>query len=272
MLRHWREHLTAIFTYVLVLAFLFPVFWMVVTGFKTENQAYAATPTLWFKPTLAQFALALHSNFFSYLSHSLEASLISTLIAVVLGIPVAYAMVFRMKAKASNNMLFFVLSTRFMPFAAIIVPLYVLFTHLHLLDTITSLVIVYTSMNLPLVIWMARSYFLDVPVEVIEAAQIDGCSPMQSLSRIALPISSSGLAASALLAIIFSWNDFFFAVNLTFTKSPTLPIMVSSFMSNESLFLSKISALGTLVAIVPVILGLYAQRHLVRGLTAGAIK
>lgn len=259
-------------TYVLVLAFVFPVIWMVLTGFKTENQAYSTTPVLFFKPTLSQFALALQSGFLSYLTHSVEASFISTALAVVIGIPAAYAMVFYLKPKSSQNMLFFILSTRFMPFAAIIVPLYILFTKMHLLDTIVSLVIAYTSMNLPLIIWMARSYFQDIPYEVIEAAQIDGCTSMSSLWRVALPLSLSGLTASALLAIIFSWNDFFFAVNLTFTKSTTLPIMVSSFMSSESLFLSKVSALGTLIAIVPVVLGLYAQRHLVRGLTAGAIK
>lgn len=271
MKRQWGL-LTSLGTYILVFMFVFPAFWMILTGFKTENQAYSTTPTLFFTPTLSQFALAFQSGVLKYLTHSVEASFLSTVVAVVLGIPAAYAMVFYLKPKSSQNMLFFILSTRFMPFAAVIVPLYILFTKAHLLDTVLSLVIVYTSMNLPLVIWMARSYFQDIPYEIIEAAQIDGCTPLSSLWRVALPLSMSGLTASALLAVIFSWNDFFFAVNLTFTKSATLPIMVSSFMSSESLFLSKVAALGSLIAIIPIILGLFAQRHLVRGLTAGAIK
>lgn len=268
----WKASVITFLTYVAVVLFIFPALWMVLTGFKTENQAYSRVPQLLFSPTLNQFSLALHSGFFTYLAHSVAASLVSTAIAVLLGVPAAYAMVFHMPKKSSQNMLFFVLSTRFMPFAAIIVPLYIIFLHIHILDTVTSLIIVYTAMNLPLVIWMARSYFMDVPMGIVEASRIDGCTPFQSLLRIAAPISLSGLTASALLAIIFSWNDFFFAVNLTFTRSPTLPIMMSSFMSSEHLFLSKVSALGTLIAVVPIALGLFAQRHIVRGLTAGAVK
>ena len=270
--QRWRTRGLTVLTYVIVIIYLFPALWMVLTGFKTESQAYSSIPTLLFQPTLSQFKLALGSGFGGYLTHSVMASFISTGIALLLGIPAAYAMVFHMPYKPSRNMLFFVLSTRFMPFAAIIVPLYILYTHFHLLDTITGLVLVYTSMNLPLIIWMGRSYFLDIPEGIIEASRIDGCSPWQSLLKVALPLSSSGLTASALLAIIFAWNDFFFAVNFTFTNVPTLPIMVSSFMTSESLFIAKLSALGTLVTIVPVALGLYAQRHLVRGLTAGAVK
>ena len=259
-------------TYLIILLFVFPALWMAVTGFKTESQAYTMPPLIWFRPTLAEFRLALTSGFGTYLAHSVEASLVSTAIAVVLGVPTAYAMVFRMRAKQSNNLLFFVLSTRFMPFAAIIVPLYVIFSKLHLLDTIPALILVYTAMNLPLIIWMGRSYFIDVPTETLEAARIDGASLWQEMFRVAVPLSRSGLTASALLAIIFAWNDFFFAVNLTYTHSPTLPIMVSSFMSNENVFLAKVSGLGTLIVAVPVALGLYAQRHLVRGLSAGALK
>lgn len=268
----WKSSIFTLFTYLIVIFFIFPAIWMVLTGLKNEKAAYSATPSWFFKPTLAQFELAFHSNFLLYLGHSVTASLVSTAIAIVLGIPAAYAMVFHLHKKASKNMLFFVLSTRFMPFAAIIVPLYIIFLHLHLLDTIASLIVVYTAMNVPLIIWMARSYFMDLPVGIIEAARIDGCTPYQTLLRVAVPLSSSGLTASALLAIIFSWNDFFFAVNLTFTKSPTLPIMMSSFMSNEGLFLAKVSALGVLIGVVPIVLGLYAQRHIVRGLTAGAVK
>jgi sorbitol/mannitol transport system permease protein len=191
---------------------------------------------------------------------------------MLLGIPAAYGMVFQMRKKSSNDMLFFVLSTRFMPFAAILVPLYVIVSRLNLLDNLFTLIIVYTAMNLPLIIWMARSYFLDLPKEVLEGAWLDGCNTLRTIVRIVVPMAAPGLVAATLLAIIFAWNDFFFAVTLTYTQSPTLPIMVAVFSSNQDLFLAKVSALATGIIIVPVILGMYAQRHLVRGLTGGALK
>src|SRR5947209_20092331 len=204
----------AALTYIVVFLLIFPVLWMVITGFTTEVVAIAIPPTLFFAPTLSQFALAINSGFGAYLFNSAVASLVSTAIALVLGIPAAYSMVFQMRKKSSDDMLFFVLSTRFMPFAAILVPLYVIITSLNLLDNLFTLIIVYTAMNLPLIIWMARSYFLDLPMEVLEGAWLDGCSTLQTIVRVVVPMAAPGLAAAALLSIIFAWNDFFFAVTL----------------------------------------------------------
>jgi sorbitol/mannitol transport system permease protein len=264
--------LWTVLTYLLVFLLVFPVLWMVITGFKTEIAAITIPPVLFFQPTLDQFGLAFAGGFSAYFINSVVASLVSTALALVLGIPAAYAMVFQMRTKSSDNMLFFVLSTRFMPFAAILVPLYVIITRLNLLDNLFTLIIVYTAMNLPLLIWMARSYFLDLPKEVLEGAWLDGSSTLQTIVRIVIPMAAPGLAAAALLSIIFAWNDFFFAVTLTYTNAPTLPIMVAAFTSNEGLFLARVSALSTLVIIVPVAIGIYAQRYLVQGLTGGALK
>src|SRR5216683_7924248 len=206
-------------TYLLVFLLVFPVLWMVISGFKTEIAAIAIPPTLFFQPTLDQFMLAINGGFGAYLFNSATAALISTAIAIVLGIPAAYAMVFQMRTKSSESMLFFVLSTRFMPFAAIIVPLFVIIKGLNLLDNLFALILVYTAMNLPLIIWMARSYFLDLPKEVLEGAWLDGCSTLQVIVRVVVPMAAPGLVAAALLAIIFAWNDFFFAVTLTYTSS-----------------------------------------------------
>ncbi|BCL80119.1 sugar ABC transporter permease [Ktedonobacteria bacterium brp13] len=270
--KNWVQSFWTIVTYVLVLVMIFPVIWMVITGFKQEADAYSSTPTLLFQPTLAQFQLALNSGFTAYLFNSIIASLVSTVIAMLLGIPAAYCMVFQMRKKSSNDMLFFVLSTRFMPFAAILIPLYVIVARLNLLDNLFTLIIVYTAMNLPLIIWMARSYFLDLPKEVLEGAWLDGCNAWRTIVSVVMPMAAPGLVAAALLAIIFAWNDFFFAVTLTYTQSPTLPIMVAVFSSTQELFLAKVSALATAIILVPVILGMYAQQHLVRGLTGGALK
>lgn len=270
--RKWSRFGWAALTYILVFLLIFPVLWMVITAFKTEVAAISIPPALFFTPTLSQFALAINGGFSAYLFNSVVASLISTALALSLGIPAAYAMVFQMRKKSSDNMLFFVLSTRFLPFAAILIPLFVIVTRLNLLDNILTLVIVYTAMNLPLIIWMSRSYFMDLPKEVLEGAWLDGATTLQTMLRIVVPMAAPGLAAAALLSIIFAWNDFFFAVTLTYTNSPTLPIMVAAFTSNEGLFLAKVSALATMIILVPVLIGIYAQRHLVHGLTGGALK
>ena len=268
----WSRFGWAALTYIVVFLLIFPVLWMVITGFKTEVAAIAIPPTLFFAPTLSQFALAMNGGFGAYLFNSAVASLVSTALALSLAIPAAYAMVFQMRKKSADDMLFFVLSTRFMPFAAILIPLFVIITRLNLLDNLFTLIIVYTAMNLPLIVWMSRSYFMDLPKEVLEGAWLDGSTTLQTILRIVVPMAAPGLAAAALLSIIFAWNDFFFAVTLTYTNSPTLPIMVATFTSNEGLFLAKVSALATIIILVPVAIGVYAQKHLVHGLTGGALK
>src|SRR5579864_2759074 len=270
--RKWSRFGWAALTYIVVFLLIFPVLWMVITGFKEEVAAIAIPPTLFFAPTLSQFALAINGGFGAYLFNSAVASLVSTALALILGIPAAYAMVFQMQKKSSDDMLFFVLSTRFLPFAAILVPLFVIITRLNLLDNLLTLIIVYTAMNLPLLIWMSRSYFLDLPKEVLEGAWLDGASTFRTIVSVVVPMAAPGLVAAALLAIIFAWNDFFFAVTLTYTLSPTLPIMVAVFTSNETLFPAKVSALATMIILVPVLIGVYAQKHLVHGLTGGALK
>src|SRR5216684_5504660 len=270
--RRRSNFLWTVLTYLLIFFLVFPVLWMVISGFKTEIAAISIPPALFFQPTLDQFLLAIDGGFGGYLFNSAVAALVSTALAMVLGIPAAYAMVFQMRKKSSNDMLFFVLSTRFLPFAAILIPLFVIFTRLNLLDNILTLIIVYTAMNLPLMIWMSRSYFMDLPKEVLEGAWLDGATTLQTMLRIVVPMAAPGLAAAALLSIIFAWNDFFFAVTLTYTNSPTLPIMVATFTSNEGLFLAKVSALASMIILVPVLIGIYAQKHLVHGLTGGALK
>src|SRR5713101_8575413 len=174
-------------TYLLVFLLVFPVLWMVITGFKTEIAAITIPPTLFFQPTLDQFQIAFEGGFGAYFFNSVIASLVSTAIAMSLGIPAAYAMVFQMRKKSSDDMLFFVLSTRFLPFAAILIPLFVIFTRLNLLDNILTLIIVYTAMNLPLMIWMSRSYFMDLPKEVLEGAWLDGATTLQTMLRVVVP-------------------------------------------------------------------------------------
>jgi sorbitol/mannitol transport system permease protein len=165
-----------------------------------------------------------------------------------------------------------VLSTKMLPAVGALIPLIVIFKEVSLYDTRFGMILLYAALNLPLVIWMMRSFFADLPREIIEAGIVDGARVDQIMIKLVLPLSAPGLAATALLSLIFSWNEFLLAVNLTSVNSGTLPVFISSFMTSEGLFWAKMSAASTM-AIAPVILaGWLAQRSLVRGLTFGAVK
>lgn len=268
----WQRNSLTGLTYVLAFLMFFPILWMVLTAFKTEADAFAFPPQLIFQPTLANWEIALvDSPFLKHLANTLIISGLSTLVALGLGIPAAYALAYY-PTKRSDFTLTWLISTRMLPPVGIIVPLFVIFRDLGLRDTHTGLIIMYTAMNLPLVIWMMRSFFLDVPYEILEAGRIDGVSLWQEFRLVVIPLVTPGLFSTALLCMIFAWNEFFFAFNLTVTQAAPLSVYISSFKTAEGLFWAKMSA-GATVAVLPVVVaGWFAQRLLVRGLTMGAVK
>jgi sorbitol/mannitol transport system permease protein len=190
---------------------------------------------------------------------------------LALAIPAAYALAIT-PVRKWRDVLFFFISTKFLPVAAVILPLYTIFEHLHLIDKKPGLIIVYMSINLPLAIWMLRSFFAEFPRELLEAAQLDGAGFYVQLRRVLLPIVKPGIAATALLCFIFAWNEYFLAVNLTVFNSQTIPIWVTTTISTRGQFLAKLSAAATLACLPVVAAGWLAQKRLVRGLTMGAIK
>ena len=195
----------------------------------------------------------------------------STLIVLFLALPAAYALSIE-PVKRWRDVLFFFISTKMLPVAGAIIPIYLLARNLHILDHVTVLVIFYTSMNLPIAVWMLRSFLLEVPVEVIEAARVDGASFVRQLRSVVLPIIAPGLAATALLCFIFAWNEFFLAVNLTTTDAATVPIYLVSFQTGEGQFWAHLSAGATLASLPVLLAGWAAQDKLVRGLSMGAVK
>ena len=250
----------------------FPVFYIVLTGFKTESTAITLPPKFIFHPTLDQYREIRSRGFFPFFRNSIVASLISTAIVVVLAVPAAYALALR-PMKKWKDVLFFFISTKFLPPAGIIVPLYVIFRDLKLLNTLQGLVIMYVAMNLPIAIWMLRSFFEEVPTAILEAARVDGAGLIREMVEILLPMVGPGLAATAFLSIIFAWNEFFFAVNLVATeKASTVPLFMQKFITSEGLFWAKLSAASTMAIAPVVILGWISQRQLVRGLSMGAVK
>lgn len=266
-----RGSLVTAVTWVLVLAFFFPVAWMVFTAFKPEHQAATMPPTFAPDFTLDRFDAVFNRDMLPYLVNSLSASVGSTLLVLVLAVPAAYALSIRPIVNV-RDALFFFISTRFMPVAASIIPVYLLLQSVGGLDNITWLTILYVGVNLPIAVWMMRSFFIEVPGEVLEAASIDGAGLMRTMRSVLLPMVAPGIAATALICVIFAWNEFFFALNLTASQAATVPVLIVSTMTSEGLFLARLSAAALLASLPVILAGWIAQKQLVRGLSMGAIK
>jgi sorbitol/mannitol transport system permease protein len=196
---------------------------------------------------------------------------VSTLIVLVLALPAAYALAIRPVHKW-RDVLFFFISTKFLPIVASIFPIYVYAEKWNLIGTRTVLIILYIAFNLPLAIWMTRSFFMEVPRELIEAAEIDGTSLFNQLRQVIMPIAAPGIAATALLCVIFAWNEYFYALQLNFANGSTMPQWVVANVSTRGNFLAKLSA-ASVIACLPVVLaGWAAQKRMIRGLSMGALK
>ncbi len=255
--------------------FVLPVLWMVLTSLHSEPDAATNPPSF-----LAPLTLDGYAKFFGAASgaspwppliNSMTASLVSTALVLVLAIPAAYALSIRPVRKCTD-VLFFFLSTKMLPVVAGILPIYLIAQNLRLLDTIYLLVILYTSMNLPIAVWMMRSFLAEVPVEILEAASVDGASLIRTLRTIVMPIVLPGVAATALICFIFSWNELLFARVLTATVAQTAPVFLTSFVTSQGLFLAKVCAAAVAVSLPVLIAGFAAQDKLVQGLSLGAIK
>jgi sorbitol/mannitol transport system permease protein len=260
-----------VIAWIVGIAFFFPVFWMVLTSFKQETDAYTTTPKIIFEPTLEQYEGVFAAGVGPYLVNSVVATVFSTLFVLLLGIPAAFAVSLR-PVKKTQDVLFFFISTKMLPVVAVIVPIYVVVNQIGMLDNIWTLVILYTGMNLPIAVWMMRSFFLEVPGELLEQASIDGAPLWRTLREIVLPIISPGIFATALICVIFAWNEFFFAVNLTAANAGTMPVFLVGFITSEGLYWAQLSAAATLAALPVIIAGWVAQNKLVQGLSFGAVK
>ncbi|MGE2723529.1 carbohydrate ABC transporter permease [Mycolicibacterium pulveris] len=257
--------------WIIGLGFFFPVFWMVLTAFKQEVDAYTTTPKLFFVPTLDQFKAVFDQGVGTALLNSAFATGVSTILVLLLGVPAAFALSLR-PVRKTQDVLFFFISTKMLPVVAVIIPLYVIVSNIGLLDNIWALIVLYTAMNLPIAVWMMRSFFLEVPGELLEAAALDGASTWRSVREVILPLVSPGIAATALICVIFAWNEFFFAVNLTAVQAQTMPVFMVGFIAGQGLYWAKLCAAATMAALPVVLAGWIAQNKLVRGLSFGAIK
>ena len=265
-----RQKIVIILLYVVLvvigLLWLFPAIWMFLTSFKTQVQTFQIPPVWIFKPVLENYNdLFFASNIGKYFLNSLIITGTSTIICLFLGSLAAFALA-RFRIRRNNDISFWILSTRMFPPIASAIPLYLLLRNFQLLDTHIGLIAVYITLNLGFATWMMKGFFNDLPVAIEESAMIDGCSRYGVFFRIVLPVSTPGLAATAILCFIFAWNEFLFALLFTGRAAKTMPVVLSGYITETGI------RWGALTAAPTILLAILAQKYIIRGLTLGAVK
>jgi sorbitol/mannitol transport system permease protein len=267
--------LLGLVAWIVGLLFVLPVLWMVLTSFHSETDAATNPPSV-----AAPLTLQGYKEFFGVgggaspwpaLLNSLTAAVVSTVLVLLLSIPAAYALSIRPVRKWSD-VLFFFLSTKMLPVVAGLLPIYLFAQYSGLLDNIWFLAVLYTAMNLPIAVWMMRSFLAEVPVEILEAAAVDGAGLVRTLRQIVAPVVLPGIAATSLICFIFSWNELLFARVLTGIRAETAPVFLTGFVTSQGLFLAKVCAAAFVVSLPVLIAGFAAQDKLVQGLSLGAVK
>ncbi len=267
----WERFWLHVLVIVLVLLVMFPFVWLLVMSFKTVDDIFAWPPKWFFMPTIENYTGLWQGDFPKSFANSLITSVGSTVIAIILGVPGAYALS-RMSMGKSNQLSIVILASRMAPPIAFTIPYFLAYRYIGLLDTKIGLILIYLTFNLSLVIWLMRSFFDATPRALEEAAWIDGASLWQGFTKIILPLSGPGLAATAILCFLYSWNDFFFALILTRTEAMTAPVAIVNFMDYEGWAWGKIAAGGAMVMMPVLVFSMLVRRFLIQGMTAGAIK
>ncbi|MGE1155180.1 carbohydrate ABC transporter permease [Pseudomonas kitaguniensis] len=258
--------------WIIALLLFFPIFWMVLTSFKTEIDAFATPPQFIFMPTLENYLhIQERSDYFHFAWNSVLISFTATALCMLIAVPAAYSMAFY-ETKRTKQTLLWMLSTKMLPPVGVLMPIYLLAKGAGLLDSRLALIVIYTLINLPIVVWMVYTYFKDIPREILEAARLDGATLGQEMLRVLLPISKGGLASTMLLSLILCWNEAFWSLNLTSSSAAPLTALIASYSSPEGLFWAKLSAVSTLACAPILIFGWISQKQLVRGLSFGAVK
>ncbi len=252
----------------------FPILWILVLAFKTEEDAIRAPLEVLFGSgwTMESFTTVQErSDYFKHFSNSVIISLGSTLLGLLVAVPAAWSMAF-VPSRHTRNVLMWMLSTKMLPPVGVLVPIYLIFRDLDLLDSRFGLTVVLMLINLPIIIWMLYTYFREIPGEILEAARMDGASLRKEIVYVLTPMAIPGLASTVLLNIILAWNEAFWTINLTASDAAPLTQFIASYSSPEGLFYAKLSA-ASVMAIAPIlIMGWFSQKQLVRGLTFGAVK
>ena len=271
-LAHLKDQIAVVAAWIVAVLFFFPIFWMVLTSFKTELQAIAVPPMLFFEPTLDNFTLIQdRTDYTKFAWNSVITSVGGTALSMLIAIPSAYAMAFN-PGRWTKDILLWMLSTKMLPAVGVLMPIYLMSQKFGLLDTKIVLVVIYALINLPIIMMILFNYFREIPKEILEASRMDGTSTLNEITQIVMPLAWGGIASTALLSIVLCWNEAFWSINLTASDAGTLTALVASFSSPEGLFWAKLSAVSTLACAPIVVFGWLCQKQLVQGLTFGAVK
>jgi sorbitol/mannitol transport system permease protein len=262
----------AIVAWISSLLMFFPIAWMVLASFKTEEQAIQTPPLFFFHPTLQNYRdIFARADYLTFAWNSVVISVVATVIMLIVAVPASFAMAFY-PTRWTRGTLLWMLSTKMLPAVGVLMPIYLIAKNAGLLDSWTALIVIYMLSNLPIGVWMLFTFFRETPKAIIEASRIDGAGVWDSIRHVLLPLGAPGIASTALLSIILCWNEAFWSLNLTAHSAAPLTAFIASFSAPEGLFWAKLSAAATL-AILPILLfGWFSQRQLVRGLTFGAVK
>jgi sorbitol/mannitol transport system permease protein len=257
--------------WIVALLIFFPILYAIITSFKTEPEAIAGFSLIPSGTFEAYRAVQTQNDYFKPFMNSVILAVGSTVLALIVGIPAAWAMAFA-PTRRTKDILMWMLSTKMMPAVAVLVPIYLIFLWSGLMDTRLGLTVLLMLINLPIVVWMLYTYFREIPGEILEAARMDGASLWGEIWHVLTPMAVPGIASTLLLNIILAWNESFWTIQLTTTNAAPLTTFIASFSSPQGLFWAKLSAASTL-AIAPIlIMGWFSQKQLVRGLTFGAVK
>jgi len=256
---------------VLTAVFVFPLAWALLTSLKLRKDIFVSPPLVIFTPTLTNYrTVILNSDYLRFMGNSIMASFASALLSVAVGVLGSYAFS-RFAVRGSRGILMWILSLRMIPPMAVVVPFYLMATRLGLYDTRVGLALVLTTVNLPIVVWLLLGYLRDIPVEIEEAALVDGCSRLRTLLVVTLPLAAPGIVATVILSVILAWNEFPLSLVLTSQTAVTLPVSMLSWDTQRGLLWGELMA-SSMMAIAPVVIfTAFVQRYLVRGLTLGAI-
>jgi multiple sugar transport system permease protein len=263
-----------VLTYALVVlalvAFMFPLVWLFLTSIKPATDTFAYPPVFVFQPTTQSYEQVFtHSDFPRYLLNSVIVGTLSTAVALLVGLPAAYALA-RMRVRGRGTLRAAALLPQMLPPIVVVIPIYMIFRSAGLLDNVVSLAFTYLALTVPISVWILSRFIEDLPVELDEAALVDGASRLQILRQVVLPLVRPGLAAAAVICLLYTWNEFLYALILTGRDAKTAPVAIVGFMTNKEVYWGRIAAAGCVVLVPVLAFGIVAHRHLVRGLVSGA--
>jgi sorbitol/mannitol transport system permease protein len=269
MSRKIKRDTVNVISVLIALLWIFPIIYMMISSFKTESQVII--PGIFFKPTLENYQAVVNPEFYQHLVNSIIITCATVIFSTILAVSASYGLVFT-PLKKPDKIYFWFVSTTFLPAVAVIAPVYFAFKKINMIDSYAAMILLYVGAGTPLMVWLVTTFFKEIPIEIIEAADIDGSSRLNTFFKIMLPLTKNGIVSAALLVFITTWNEFFFAVTITYTNSSTLSVYMSKYMVQQGYFWGKMCAAATMIVIIPIAMGFFTQKSLVKGLAAGSVK